>query len=194
MARKNYRDYSLSFGEDVVAGELASALNGETKKQYSIYAPLSRQEKGIDLLIRNNKNGKTTSIQVKESRIWSNEQGQIGTFFNVFAIDENQRADFYALIAMYPFYKGEKPMQFNAVQYKPLIQIYTYEEMKEELGKLTTKKGTKEGKFSHQFKEEDDIVLSRGYVKGVNTLNNGSNERAKYLLKNRTKDLVNSME
>ena len=194
MAKANFRDYSLSYGEDVVARELSNILNGENKKQYSIYAPLSRQEKGIDILIRNNKNSKTTSIQVKESRIWSNEQGQCGTFFNVFNINEEQRADFYALITMYPYYKGEKPLQMSAVQYKPLILIYTYEEMKEELTYLTTKKGTKETKFSHTFQEEDDIVLNRGYVKGTNKLNKGTNERAIFLLKNKYNEIKKALD
>lgn len=189
MSKINFRDYSLSYGEDIVARELSAMLNGENKKQFSIYAPLSRQEKGIDILIRNNKNSKTTSVQVKESRTWNNEQGQFGTFFNVFKIDNEQRADFYALIAMYPYYQGNKPMQMTAVQYKPIILIFTYEEMKEELEKLSTKKGTKETKFSHVFKEENDITLCRGYIKGTNTLNKGNNERACFLLKNRVSDI-----
>lgn len=193
MAKANFRDYSLSYGEDIVSRELSNALNGENKKQYSIYAPLSRQEKGIDILIRNNKNSKTTSVQVKESRTWSNEQGQCGTFFNVFKIDNEQRADYYALIAMYPYYQGDKPMQMSAVQYKPLILIYTYEEMKEELDKVTTKKRTKETKFSHCFKTEDDIVLNRGYIQGVNTLNNGKNERASFLLKNKIQQIIKTL-
>lgn len=61
--------------------------------------------------------------------------------------------------------------------------------MKEELEKITTKKNTKDTKFSHVFVDEDDIVLHRGYVQGVNTLNNGKNERASFLLKNRVKTI-----
>ena len=190
MAKSNFRDFSLSFGEDVVAKEMSFILNGDSKKQYSIYAPLSRQEKGIDLLIRNNENAKTTTVQVKVSRTWNNKQGTYGTFFNVFKIDDEQRADYYALIAMYAHYDSDKPLKFNLVQYKPIILIFTYEEMKEELEKLTTKKGTKESKFYHEFLEEDDIKLTRGYKLGVNTLNDGKPERGKYLLKNKINEII----
>lgn len=193
MAKANYRDYSLSYGEDVVASCLAQILNGETKKQYSIYAPLSRQEKGIDLLVRNNNNSKTISVQVKESRIWSNEQGQCGTFFNVFKIDEEVKADYYALITMYPYLKGDKEFQMSAVRYKPLILIYTYEEMKEELDNVVNKNGTKAKMFSHSFTNEKDIKLSRGYTKGINTLNNGRDSRAEFVLENRVSELINAL-
>ena len=190
MGKANFRDYSLSYGEDVVAKNLSDELNTNHKKQYSIYAPLSRQEKGIDILIRNNENCKTASIQVKESRTWSTKEGKYMTFFNSFKIDDEQRADYYALITMYPYYKDEKPLKLSLVEYKPLILIFTYEEMKEELNGLTNKKNkTKATKFYHLFNTEDDIVLDRGYVEGHNTLNNGSNERSIFLLKNRVNDI-----
>lgn len=193
MAKTNFRDYSLSYGEDIVARELTEILNIENKKQYSIYAPLSRQEKGIDILIRNNKNSKTTTIQVKESRTWSNKQGTYGTFFNAFKIDDKQRANYYALITMYPHHIPNKPLKMSAVQYKPLILIFTYEEMKEELEKLSTKKGTKESKFYHEFLIEDDIRLTRGYVQGINTLNCGKDERGSFLLKNKIQEIIKSL-
>ena len=194
MAKVNFRDYSLSFGEDVVASELSTILNGINKKQYSIYAPLSRQEKGIDLLIRNNNNGKTASIQVKESRIFKNKT-RYRIWFKYFEIDEKQRADFYALMTMYPYYNGNGLMKMSAVQYEPLILIFTYEEMKEELDNLTrTKNGNKDKYFYHEFSDENDIKLTRGYQKGTNTLNNGNAERGIYLLKNKFQEIIDSMK
>ncbi len=194
MAKANFRDYSLSYGEDVVASEMSTILNGMKKKQYSIYAPLSRQEKGIDLLIRNNNNGKTTTIQVKESRIFKNEKA-FHTWFNHFKIDDNQRADFYALTTMYPFYNCDGLMKMSAVVYKPLILIFTYKEMKEELENLSrTKKGNTDRAFYHEFIEEDDIKMTRGYKSGTNTLNKGKAERGVYLLKNKVKEIIDALK
>lgn len=193
MGKSNYRDYSLSYGEDVVASCLAQALSGETRKQYSIYAPLSRQEKGIDLLVRNNSNSKTVTVQVKESRIWINKNGLCGTFFNVFEIDEVAKADFYALVTMYPHCEGEKEFKMSAVKYRPLILIFTYEEMKEEFDKVINKNGKKSKMISHTFTSEDDVKLDRGFAEGVNTLNGGKASRVEFLLKNKLEELKNAL-
>ncbi len=60
--------FTLPYPEYVIASLLQKHL--KKKQGYSVQIPLSRQQKGIDLLVYNQKTKKAVSIQVKSSRSW----------------------------------------------------------------------------------------------------------------------------
>ena len=205
MSKTDYRDFSLSYGEDVVAEEIIKELNnGGNKRHYSVYAPLSRQEKGIDLLIRNNVNGKTISVQVKESKAWREKDGSFSTWYNKFGLDGDIKPDYFALVTEYACHPMQdcktKEYSMRSVVYKPLVLIYSYKEMEEELkGVVTQKTGNPDRMFSHNFSQDQkSIALARGFYKGdnplyLNTLNNGSSDRLYLLLEKRIAELKDKL-
>ena len=200
MSKNDYRDFSLSYGEDVVAEEIIKALNNKDKRHYSVYAPLSRQEKGIDLLIRNNLNGKTVSVQVKESKAWRQKDGSFSTWYNKFGVGGDIKPDYFALVTEYACHPMQdcktKEYSMQSVVYRPLVLIYSYKEMEEELnGVVTQKTGNPDRMFSHIFSQDQKtITLGRGFYKGdnplySNTLNSGSSDRCYLLLEKRIAEL-----
>jgi hypothetical protein len=193
----------LDYGEYIAAEEILKILNQGKNKKYSIFAPISRQEKGIDLILFNRSNKKTITVQVKSSRsyVGKNVSGPKYNFLwlNNFNIPKEAKADFYIIVGNYLHVKTERlvekgGMSTNAIDYKPIILVYSYSEMQEELEKLRQKTNNKSDKFfSFKFREESDIIIERGYVQGHNTLNNGNNSRASQLLKNKLKYIIKAL-
>ena len=108
--------FTLQWPEFVVAERLQDLL--PRKDGYSVLIPLSRQEKGIDLVVlRRSKSGQSfaLTIQVKASRTYlpiapkrkNTIRYKYYTWFNRFDVPD--RADFVILFGMYaPDLKGEK--------------------------------------------------------------------------------------
>jgi hypothetical protein len=100
--------FTLPYSEFCVAQQLARLL--PAAKGYSLYVPLSRQQKGVDLLIarRRNQRIRVASIQVKSSRTYSRpkiavrakDSFRYGTWFNNFKCPSE--ADFFCLVSLYP--------------------------------------------------------------------------------------------
>jgi len=186
----------IDYGEYVVAEEITKLLNAGNKvfKEYSVFAPLSRQEKGIDLIIYKKGVSKVATVQVKSSKsyvgIGDHNERTNYTWLNTFSMSDENPADFYAIVGTSLALQDQKNidngLSIRVVDYSPMVLIYTSSEMKEELSKIRLKNNINQDRFfGYRFRDEEDIVLSRGFVQGYNTLNNGSRERSKYVLKNR---------
>lgn len=187
----------IDYGEYIAAEVLLKHLNVSKNKfkEYSIFAPLSRQEKGVDLILYNRTSSKTATIQVKFSRSYVRTRKRKPStnylWFNNFKIDKEAKADFYILVGNY--LKGDhktiiakEGLTVNAIDFSSIVLIYTYAEIIEELRKIRKKnKNEPDSKFGFEFRDENDIVLTRGYVEGYNTINNGSNERNEFLVKSK---------
>jgi hypothetical protein len=100
--------FTLPYPEYVVAEELSKHLRkGDA---YSVCVPVSRQQKGIDMLVYNMKTGRSATIQVKSSRAYLGHQKKRDPLAEVFdfhlwfnALDPaSTSSNFYAFIGLYP--------------------------------------------------------------------------------------------
>ena len=192
----------IDYGEFIASEELLKILNkGNAKfKEYSIFAPLSRQEKGIDLILYKKGSNKVATIQVKSSRSYVEEPKKKAKsnnlWLNKFKIVDEVKADFYFIVGNYLKTDTEqllskRGLSINAIDYSPIILVYTYEEMVKELNSIRKKTKDEPDKFfSYRFRSEDDIVLMRGFIQK----DNNTNSRNYFLLKNRIDDIVKHFE
>jgi len=100
--------FAGSYAEFSAAQQLARVF--PPSKGYSLYVPLSRQEKGVDLILARRVRGSThaTTIQVESSRTYSRQTPTERTFrpfryytwFNRF--EAPPAADYVLLVAVYP--------------------------------------------------------------------------------------------
>lgn len=193
----------IDYGEYVVSEEILKMLNQDNNKQFSVFAPLSRQEKGVDLILFNRISRKTITVQVKSSRSYvggkKNDVKYNHLWLNNFNISDEAYADYYVLMGSYIHMESKRliekrGMSVNAIEYKPIVLVYSHSEMVEELQKLRQRtRDHPEKFFSFKFRDEEDIIIDRGYVSGYNTLNNGSASRRVQLLKNKINELVNAL-
>jgi len=100
--------FTLPYTEFVVAEQLSRALS--KSEGYAVCIPLSRQQRGMDLLVHNLNTGKSATIQVKSSRAYVNRPKQrelaggpydYHLWFNAFDAG-SPTADFYALVGLFP--------------------------------------------------------------------------------------------
>lgn len=74
-----------------------------SRQGYSVYAPLSRQEKGVDLLVTHRSAGssRVATLQVKYSRAYQSPRSSFHftVCFRSFAVPEE--ADFFVLASLY---------------------------------------------------------------------------------------------
>ena len=99
--------FTLPYPELIVGDFLARAF--PKSEGYSVTMPLSRQQKGFDLLLYRKQSRKAVSIQVKSSRSYLQDQPKrattarfnYGLWFRRFRL-ETGAADFYILFGLYP--------------------------------------------------------------------------------------------
>lgn len=100
--------FVLPYSEFAVANEIQSHLR--PKQGYSVLIPLSKQQKGFDLVIYNKKSNRLATIQIKNSRVWTKkppkreskkQRFQIYSWFNKFKYEKNL-TDYYILFMLYP--------------------------------------------------------------------------------------------
>ena len=100
--------FILPYPEFAVANELQRHF--KPKNGYSVLIPLSRQQKGYDLILYNKKSGRSITFQIKNSRAWTKRppkrEGkkprlQVSSWFNKFNY-ESDLADYYVLFMPYP--------------------------------------------------------------------------------------------
>lgn len=99
-AYKNF--WSLNTDEAVVAG----ILRDETGNEFEVLLPLNAQMKGVDLVLLNVVNKRTTTIQVKGSRAYEPKKNEImkygfgsaGWFFLKCDIINNATADYFIFL------------------------------------------------------------------------------------------------
>ena len=124
---------------------------------FSVFIPVSRQQKGIDFVIVNTKNGKTLRVQEKGSRSYNatdiprrskNEQFKYNFWFTNFVQRFVQgQADIYLLFGLYPVYTATKGVKSRSEIWKPMVLAFEDLEMKELLDQVKTKKEKKTDRF-----------------------------------------------
>lgn len=169
--------FTLPYPEYIVATLLQKHL--KKKEGYSVQIPLSRQQKGIDLLVYNQKTKKAVSIQVKSSRSWQRKPAkrenvqkfQHGSWFHKFDCKKGI-ADFYAFFILHPVGKlwGKRLDKAKASKkwwgYK--VIIFNYKEMRNLLRRIRTKKGKPESFFGFGFNDRSkDIYATRGFEEPI---------------------------
>jgi len=155
--------FTLRYSEWLVADLLRKEL--PKRQGYSIYLPLSRQEKGVDLLVTRRARGKsrTVTLQVKYSRNWEDKRRN-ATFpfimsFNVF--DVSERADFFVLTTLFPGYT-RPGTGAKRTRWLPLILVFTRREMSRLISSLRTRSGRPEHRFYFSFTPPGHVFLTRG--------------------------------
>lgn len=147
--------FTLPYSEFEVINQISKKMN--KKDGYSCYVPTSRQQKGIDFILHNNKTNKILRIQVKSSRSFSGEPKEMKSgktrytynlrFNNFVSRYEDDTADYYLLFWLYPVYDAKKNIKSKTAFRKTLILCFSEKEMKDYLKKIKTKKEKKEDRF-----------------------------------------------
>ena len=162
---------TLPFSENMVINELEKKFN--KRDGYSILIPSTRQQKGFDLLMYNNKTKKCLTIQVKGSRTYNpkppkNEtiiRYKNYTWFSKFKIEKGL-ADFYILFGLFitnPTRKEKSRSVRKNDWYDHVLMIFSEAEMIKFLSGLRLKTSDKaDSKFSFGFNDKKKIVLTRG--------------------------------
>lgn len=153
---------TLPYSEWLVAQQLMKAL--PASQGYSVYAPLSRQEKGVDLLLARRLNGVTraATLQVKYSRAYERPpraQYRFSTWFRAFQVSE--RADFFVLASLYPHIDG-RGSGVQSSWWLPMLLLLRRDEIAELMSSLRTRSGKAERMFYFGFNKPDRVVLTRG--------------------------------
>lgn len=141
--------------------DIANLLQNTFKKKdgFSVSIPLSRQQKGFDLLLVNEKNKKLITIQVKSSRVYLGDEDEFEfySWFHTFDIKDNV-SDFYFLYMPYQFPNTTKG-------WKRKIVVFNAKEMKYILENVKTKKGASDKFFSLGFNDEGGVIGgARGFA------------------------------
>ena len=138
---------TLPYSEWLVAEHIMKHLR--TRDGYSVYAPLSRQEKGVDLLVTRRTQGRTraASIQVKYSRVWENAPSSRERFTSWYGVfDVPEQADFIILVSLYPQTDGRGGGKKSS-WWHPLFLLFDREEMRAFMATVRTKAGKPDKMF-----------------------------------------------
>ena len=159
--------FTLSYAEFSAAQQLAKLF--PPSKGYSIYVPLSRQEKEVDLILARRVRGTTriASIQVKSSRTYSRPSPtdrtarpfHYYTWFNRF--DPPARADYVLLVAVYPPEEARASRK-QATWWAPVIMAFNAREMRNFLRSVKTREGKPDRMFGFGFDGPEAVFQTRG--------------------------------
>lgn len=160
--------YTVPYPEFCVAQQLSKLL--PAKQGYSVFAPLSRQERGVDLILarRRRTGSKVATVQVKSSRTYSDRPSmrksnrrrfRYYTWFNTFACPPE--ADFFCLVALYPAVDAAEKRELGS-WWAPQILLFTQREMRSFLRDIKTKGGSPDRMFGFAFDRPTEAVLYRG--------------------------------
>ena len=185
--------FTLQWSEFVVAQRLQSLL--PRKGGYSVFVPLSRQEKGIDLAVLHRgliNESDTLTIQVKASRTYlppppkrkDTIRFRFYTWFNRFDVPD--QADFVILFGMYAPDPG-KTTRISAAWYRDCSLIFTRQEMRQFMADCKTVGGKPDRMFGFGFNDLSEIILTRG------DMNRLGRDFSKYLLEHRVIDLMSAL-
>jgi len=155
---------TLPYSEWLVAEHLMKAL--PSSDGYSVYAPLSRQEKGVDLLLTRRTNGtsRAATLQVKYSRAYEQRpraKFKFVSWFRSFPVTE--QADFFVLASLYPNVTGRGDGSKTS-WWLPLLLLFRREEMAQLISSLRTRSGARERMFYFEFDTPQQVLLTRGAV------------------------------
>jgi hypothetical protein len=164
--------FTLPYTEFCIANYLNEKF--KSKDGYSIYVPLSRQEKGVDLILakRQGTDCSSISIQVKASRTYSPKPPKnkkiirhiYYTWFNRYKIPEE--ADFFTLVGIYPPEENRTLKTRCHSWWSSIVLLFTQKEMKSFMSDVKTKKGKDDKMFGFGFDEPTEIYQTRGIQTG----------------------------
>lgn len=159
--------YTIPYGEFCVAQQLAKLL--PRTEGYSIYAPMSRQEPGVDLMIARRTRGRhrAATIQIKASRTYSRPKVTARTkrpflyhtWYNNF--DCPSQADFFCLVALYPAVDTAQKRELGS-WWSPQILVFSQREMRRFLRSVRTVAGHSDRMFGFGFNTADEAYQLRG--------------------------------
>jgi hypothetical protein len=159
--------FTLPYSEFCVAQQLFRLL--PAKQGYSLYAPVSRQQPGVDLLIarRGSQRVRVASIQVKSSRTYSSRTTtartkkpfRYRTWFNNFECPP--QADFFCLVSLYPAVDAAQRRELGT-WWAPQILLFSQMEMRRFLRSVRTVGGKRDRMFGFGFNQADEAVQTRG--------------------------------
>ena len=163
--------FALPYSEYAVVDRFAKQLS--KKQGFSIYVPVSRQEKGVDFLVHNSKKQRSLRFQVKSSRSYVNNdkkslsKGHLRytLWFNNFRKRYmTGEADYYILFGLYPDFTVDNKIAAKKSFWSPLILCFRDEEMKALLDSVLTKKERKPDRFFYiAFDSPDQVYGTRGF-------------------------------
>jgi len=167
--------FTLPYPEYIIATLLQKHLR--KKQGYSVQIPLSRQQKGLDLLVYSQNTKRAVSIQVKSSRSWERkptkrknvQKFQHGAWFRRFDCKKGI-ADFYAFFILHPVGKLSSKRLDKTKALKKWwghkVLIFKGKEMRTLLRRIKTKEGKPESFFGFGFNDgSEDIYGTRGWKK-----------------------------
>lgn len=159
--------YTIPYPEFCVAQQLSKLL--PAKQGYSLFAPLSRQERGVDLVIvrRARSGAKVATIQVKGSRTYSRPKAtartkrpfRYYTWFNTFECP--READFFCLVALYPAVDAAMKRELGS-WWAPQALLFSQIEMRSFLRTVQTVAGHADKMFGFGFDTPDRVFQVRG--------------------------------
>jgi hypothetical protein len=147
--------FSLPYSEFCVAQQLARLL--PAKDGYSIYAPVSRQQPGVDLLLGRRRASRTYSRLKATDR--TKRPFRYDTWFNNF--DLPKEADFFCLVALYPAVDAAQKRELGT-WWAPLILLFTQSEMRRFLSSVRTVAGGRDKMFGFGFDDPGQVFQTRG--------------------------------
>jgi len=162
--------FTLPYTEFAVASALQEAF--PATEGYSLYMPVSRQQKAVDLALIRRKQDVTRclTLQVKASRPYhvkgkAEAQGERLTYcgwFNTFKVDP--MADFYFFVCVFPV-EARKAIK-TSTTWEPLILCFSRAEADDLLTNVKMKKGKAETKFEFGYNDDSKVFLLRGATPG----------------------------
>ena len=161
--------FALQWSEFKVAEELQKWF--PKSKGYSVFVPLSRQEKGVDIaLLKKSKSGasKAVTIQVKSARFFLGAKAKRETtktnyyyYFGFSRFITQAEVDFYVLCAPYPPDR-DRTKKVNRDWYQYIMLVFTNEEMKDFLkSNCKTVTGAPDSRFAFGFDNERAIDFNK---------------------------------
>ena len=159
--------FALNYSEFCAAQQLSRMF--PSSLGFSLHAPLSRQEKGVDLILARRTRGCTivATIQVKSSRTYSRPSHtertarpfRYFTWFNRF--DPPEEADFVLLVAVYPPEEARASRK-HASWWAPVIMAFSTQEMRSFIRSVKTRSGKLDAMFGFGFDDPNAIFQTRG--------------------------------
>jgi hypothetical protein len=163
--------FTIPYAEYCVAEKLSEKF--PTNQGYSVFAPLSRQERGVDLALvhRTRSGSKVATVQVKGSRTYSRPKAssrakrpfRYYTWFNTFNCPKE--ADFFCFVALYPAVDAAQKRELGT-WWSPQVLLFSQLEMRRFLRSVRTKAGSPDKMFGFGFDTPDKVFQSRGDRKG----------------------------
>jgi len=163
--------FTLPYSEYAVVEAFTKQLS--KKHGFSVYVPVSRQEKGVDFLVYNSKQQKSLRFQVKSSRSYVNynkkslSKGHLkytlwfNNFRERYVVGE---ADYYILFGLYSDYTVDNQIAAKKSIWCPLILCFNDKEMEALLDSVLTKKESKPDRFFYiAFDSPDQVYGTRGF-------------------------------